>query len=964
MTKKPILRILFLLVITACIFITAASASENQLLAKAADVYRFFYDANGTGVSNMPSPVYGIYIPQYFTLSNQVPSRANYTFQGWSPNKNSGSPLYRPGHTIYISAGGPFEVYAIWSGGGGGGGGGGGTTYTLTYDANGGSGAPGQQSAAANCDITLSNSRPVRDGHSFLGWSANKSATTAQYQPGDKFNIGTDNKTLYAVWSVNTYRLTYNANGGSGAPGQQSATANSIIYLSNIKPERENHTFLGWSTNRNATTAQYQPGDPFNIGTDNKTLFAVWRFGAWTDGGVKNAYINNSATAQNGSADNYQLVERNNTITYELKYEKWSPAPLATVPNPVFQAKAPMPGKVNFINGSFEQPAMNVSLTFFPQAQVPGWSTRPSKSADNSNPGAYIIEIQSIKYNDPQQNQFAPHTPDGGSQYVELNAHVEGTLYQICDTVPGAKIYYEFYHGARMWRPAPTANTDVMNFYLRAQGAASGGLQRVCTDSAVRGTQYKWGHYTGTYTIPAGQTKTEFSFESVSSTSGDKSVGNYLDGIRLYSNSYIDLAKTNNAPSGKADTGDVITYTIVAQNKGESDASAVRILDVLPAGTELVANTVRIDNVLTGNFSYDPNTRQVGINVGAGASAAAGGLIRGDGSFSADCNNSYTITFQIRVTGAVIAQNQKYESQSRVTYEDRYDSAREQYTNYSNINEFSLEQRVTSAVITDAFPAGLTYLSHTAPNGAVFQRIGQTCTWTWQELPANDVVVTVTVTVAQGTEKDFVNRATLTVGGSEINTNYTYHKVHDTRTITGFVWPMVANDRGLGESFLRKHDVVVELRPTFRTPAAAELSTKAILVNDSGRGQFTLENVPFGVYVLYIKRPGYLARAMMVTVSASDPPVMELAPLSAADNGTFKLWWGDCNGNGRVDTEDMLMIMELMTLKVDALNPLYDPACDLNGDRLIDNEDMLMVLDMWNKIVSDYPGTGGVDFFK
>jgi len=186
----------------------------------------------------------------------------------------------------------------------------------------------------------------------------------------------------------------------------------------------------------------------------------------------------------------------------------------------------------------------------------------------------------------------------------------------------------------------------------------------------------------------------------------------------------------------------------------------------------------------------------------------------------------------------------------------------------------------------------------------------------------------------------------------------------NTRTVTGFVSPMVANDRGLGDSFLRKHDVVVELRPTFRTPAAAELSTTAKLVNTSGLGQFTFENVPFGNYVLYIKRPGYLARAMLVTVSAADTPVKTLAPPGIADNNIFNLWWGDCNGSGRVDNEDILMIMEQMNLKVNALSPLYDPACDLNADRLVDNEDILMVMENWNKIAADYPGTEGVDFYR
>ncbi|MCL2496157.1 MAG: InlB B-repeat-containing protein, partial [Clostridiales bacterium] len=203
-------------------------------------------------------------------------------------------------------------------------------------------------------------------------------------------------------------------------------------------------------------------------------------------------------------------------------------------------------------------------------------------------------------------------------------------------------------------------------------------------------------------------------------------------------------------------------------------------------------------------------------------------------------------------------------------------------------------------------------------------------------------------TTATATTAQYQPGALFNIGAGHKTLYAVWKKIDITRTITGFVWPMVTNDKGLGESFLRKHDVVVELRSTFRTPAAAALSTKAVLVDASeGLGKFTFENVPFGTYVLYIKRPGYLARAMMVTVSDSSPPVIELAPPSVVnpppnvrpDNGVFRLWWGDCSDDRRVDNQDIMMIMELMQLMVNAFSPLYDPACDLNADGLIDNED-------------------------
>lgn len=82
-------------------------------------------------------------------------------------------------------------------------------TYTVKYDANGGSGAPGNQTKTWGTNLTLSSVKPTRAGYNFLGWATSSTATTATYQPGGSYttNAGT---TLYAVWQVATLiDLTY-----------------------------------------------------------------------------------------------------------------------------------------------------------------------------------------------------------------------------------------------------------------------------------------------------------------------------------------------------------------------------------------------------------------------------------------------------------------------------------------------------------------------------------------------------------------------------------------------------------------------------------------------------------------------------------------------------------------------------------------------------------------------------------
>jgi len=171
------------------------------------------------------------------------------------------------------------------------------------------------------------------------------------------------------------------------------------------------------------------------------------------------------------------------------------------------------------------------------------------------------------------------------------------------------------------------------------------------------------------------------------------------------------------------------------------------------------------------------------------------------------------------------------------------------------------------------------------------------------------------------------------------------------------------DDWGLGDSFLRKFDITVELRPTFNTPVtAANLSVKAVLQNNAGLGRFTFENVPVGVYILRINRPGYLTRAMEVIVTPTSPVLMLIQPPGTLDAGVFNLWWGDCDDSGNVDNDDLAQIILMMNLGVNVFSPYYNAAFDLNGDATIDNDDLALVINHWGRTYLQYAGASGIDF--
>lgn len=146
-------------------------------------------------------------------------------------------------------------------------------SYAVTYSANGGSGAPSSQTKWQGKTLTLSGTKPTRTGYTFKNWLS--SAQNKSFDPGDSYthNAAT---TMTAQWTANTYTVKYNANGGTGAPSNQTKTYGKTLTLSFVKPTRENYSFLGWATSADATEAAYAAGASYT-GNAALTLYAVWK---------------------------------------------------------------------------------------------------------------------------------------------------------------------------------------------------------------------------------------------------------------------------------------------------------------------------------------------------------------------------------------------------------------------------------------------------------------------------------------------------------------------------------------------------------------------------------------------------------------------------------------------------------------------------------------------------------------
>lgn len=192
-------------------------------------------------------------------------------------------------------------------------------TLNVSYNANGGSGAPSATYFYGSTEsIVLSSTRPTRTGYTFLGWSTSSTATTATYSPGQNIGTRSSSLPLYAVWQINTYTISFDANEGEGAPEAVTKTYGIALTLPDAVPTRTGYDFLGWSTDSTATTATYQAGGSFTTNAVT-TLYAVWRVISYTlsatisDRGIT-ANILRTASPIGGAASG--LLANGDTIYY------------------------------------------------------------------------------------------------------------------------------------------------------------------------------------------------------------------------------------------------------------------------------------------------------------------------------------------------------------------------------------------------------------------------------------------------------------------------------------------------------------------------------------------------------------------------------------------------------------------------------------------------------------------------
>ena len=148
--------------------------------------------------------------------------------------------------------------------------------YTLSYNANGGSGTMSGTTAEEGTRVTVKPNGFTRSGYTFLGWATSPSGSVV-YDPGDSITLNS-NRTLYAKWQKNTvyYTLTYNKNASdaTGSTASQTVEEGKSVSLRQNGFTRPGYQFTGWGTSTSGGTI-YQPGNSLTLNS-NRTLYAQW----------------------------------------------------------------------------------------------------------------------------------------------------------------------------------------------------------------------------------------------------------------------------------------------------------------------------------------------------------------------------------------------------------------------------------------------------------------------------------------------------------------------------------------------------------------------------------------------------------------------------------------------------------------------------------------------------------------
>lgn len=142
----------------------------------------------------------------------------------------------------------------------------------VSFNSNGGTAAPGTiilnvGDCVSDFEKMLNENQPERTGYTFEFWATSPTSNVA-------YNLDlpvTNNLTLYAIWRINTYTVSFNLDGGSGSFPNKTINYGSTVSKPAATPTKDGFTFKYWALS--GQTTEYNFSTPV---TSDITLVAIW----------------------------------------------------------------------------------------------------------------------------------------------------------------------------------------------------------------------------------------------------------------------------------------------------------------------------------------------------------------------------------------------------------------------------------------------------------------------------------------------------------------------------------------------------------------------------------------------------------------------------------------------------------------------------------------------------------------
>ena len=265
------------------------------------------------------------------TITSPIIKKAGYDVVGWNTDSNAMTSTWSQNTSKNINNSETyFPIVKL-------------KTYTIKYNANGGSGAPSNQVKEHNKNITLSTSKPTRTGYTFVNWNTSSAGNGTSYSTGATYS-GNSDITMYAQWRRNRVIINFSVNGGTlistaaysvdanGIVTQNGSNLHSMYYNDTIMstglPNYNNSSYLNIMRNGyegvsgaewkclsgNCTKQTYSQDTNTYKASDfcdaSKTDCTITLGVNWTEVSTKTMYINANIglNCRSGSGTSYSIV--------------------------------------------------------------------------------------------------------------------------------------------------------------------------------------------------------------------------------------------------------------------------------------------------------------------------------------------------------------------------------------------------------------------------------------------------------------------------------------------------------------------------------------------------------------------------------------------------------------------------------------------------------------------------------